>query len=80
MNPQCDALFQRPKTNVGPDDDVWNANQSIGRNKLGSFMSEKAKLSKIYTNNCLRATVVTAVAITGIDGSDIIKVTGHQSD
>ncbi|XP_070560155.1 uncharacterized protein [Ptychodera flava] len=59
LNPGENALFQRPRVNVKPDDKVWYCNSPLGENKLGSMMkdiSKAANLSTTYTNHCVRAT------------------------
>lgn len=52
-------LWQRPKKNVSPFDNVWYENQVLGHNTLGDMMatiSRDAKLSRIYTNHCIKVT------------------------
>ena len=42
-------------------------------------ISEKAELSVVYTNHCLRATTSTVLANEGIDSWNICAVTGHRN-
>ena len=62
LNPQCDALFQYPKQNLTQENQVWYDNKPLGVNKLAAMMkdiSERAYLSRIYTNHSIRATAIT---------------------
>jgi hypothetical protein len=59
LNPSNPSLWQRPKKNVLIEDDVWYDNSSLGHNTLGKMMdtmSREARLSKIYSNHCLKGT------------------------
>lgn len=42
-------------------------------------ISENAKLKKIYTNHCLRVTVVSTLRDNGLQSNDIAAVTGHKN-
>ena len=42
-------------------------------------ISEKAKFKKIYTNHCLRVTVVSTLRDSGLQSNDIAAVTGHKN-
>ena len=81
LNPRCDALFRRPKTNFIADSNCWYDNMAVGKNTLGNKMkviSAEAKCSSVYTNHCVRATAVTALARGGTEHQDICSVTGHK--
>ena len=55
----------------------------IGRDPLNSAMktlSEHAKLSKIYTNHCIRASVVTKLDEEGFEARHIMVVSSHKSE
>ena len=81
LNPRCDAFFQRPKTNFIADSNCWYDNMAVGKNTLGNKMkviSAEAKCSSVYTNHCVRATAVTALARGGTEHQDICSVTGHK--
>ena len=59
LNPLNEWLWQRPKKTVSPFDTVWYENQVLGHNTLGDMMatiSRDAKLSRIYTNHCIKVT------------------------
>ena len=58
LNPSCDILFQSPLLKVRENDQIWFAKVPVGLNTLYNFMSrisDEAKLSRRYTNHCLRA-------------------------
>ena len=64
LNPNQIALFQKPKRNFLPSDEIWFENSRIGVNKVGGMMKEvslSASLSKVYTNHCVRSTIVSAL-------------------
>ena len=80
-NPLCPAFFQRPKRKVR--DTVWYDNVPIGHNTLGTMMkniSEKARLSKLYTNHSLRATAVSILDKEHFESRHIMSVTGHKAE
>ena len=55
----------------------------LGRNQLGSIMSEIRKqfaLSQVYINHSLRATTVHVLDAADIAGRHIMSVTGHKSE
>ena len=60
--PPCkEELWLKPKKKVGMDDDLWYEKTVIGPHPLDNFMklqSECAGLSRIYTNHCIRSTVI----------------------
>ncbi|XP_031564984.1 uric acid degradation bifunctional protein TTL-like [Actinia tenebrosa] len=59
LNPLSSFLWQRPKKNVLMEDDVWYENSPLGHNTLGKMMdtmSREARLSKMYSNYCLKGT------------------------
>jgi hypothetical protein len=81
LNPQCDALFQRPKScKFG---DIWYCNCPVGESTLGNMMrntSLRAGITPPLTNHCIRATSVTALSDANIETRFIKSVTGHKSD
>ena len=61
LNLKCEAFFQRAKPKFSETDTVWYENKPLGVNTIGNLMKEislEGKLSKMYTNHCLRATVL----------------------
>ena len=81
LNPNCDAFFQRPLSHFTDDSSVWYSNKAIGHNQLGRMMkiiSTQAKLSKEYSNHCIRATTVTVLNRNGMDPHQIRHITGHR--
>jgi len=82
-NTACDALFQTPRDAFNDSDGVWYEKRPLGKNKLGCMMSEIskiAKLSKKYTNHCIRATAITALDQAGFASRHIMSVSGHRSE
>ena len=75
---QSNALFPKPISS----NRMWYSNkQNLGKNTLNDLMkkiSSEARLSKIYTNHSIRATVVTEMADKGYTISEIQSVTGHK--
>ena len=83
LNPECDALFQYPKRNWRPCDQVWYENRPVGKNKLALFMKEISKeagLTREYTNHSVRATAITLWANTGLTYLEIMTISGHRSE
>jgi hypothetical protein len=59
------------------------ANAPVGKNTLGSIMtniSKWGKLSKIYSYHSIRATSITIMDECGIASRHIMKVSGHKSE
>ena len=82
LNKSVNFLWQRPQTKFDLFSDEFDA-APVGRDPLNShmkFLSEKAKLSKTYTNHCIRATVVTTLDEKGFEARDIMATTGHKSE
>jgi len=82
-NPQCSAFFQRPKKFVKDNSGIWYDNMPLGHNMLGTMMSkisEKAGLSRKYTNHSLRATAVNILDKAQFPSRHIMAVTGHKAE
>lgn len=61
MNPHNPWLWQKPRKSVDECDDVWYEAVAVGHNTLGEMMatiSKSAKLSFVYTNQCIRITPI----------------------
>ena len=83
LNQKNPWLWQRPKRKITGTEEEWFDNIPIGPHPLENFMrhlSEKASLSKIYTNHCIRATVITNLDKAGFEACHIKAVSGHKSD
>ena len=84
LNDNCEAFFQTPKGKTPTDDETpWYKNSPVGTNQLGKFMSiisKEAKLSKVYTNHCLRSTCISILDSSGFANRDICRVSGHQNE
>jgi len=83
LNPNQTALFQQPKKNFLPSDEIWFENSPIGVNKLGDMMKEislTASLSKVYTNHCVSSTTISALDEAGIPIHRIMQTSGQRSE
>ena len=84
LNPKCPWLFQRPKKSIkGKENEEWYDNVPVGPHPLENCMrklSENAGLSMMYTNHCIRATVITNLDRAGFEARHIKAVSGHKSD
>ena len=83
LNPNINCLWQHPKTEVLDVSKEWYDVAPVGRDPLNGHMktlSEKAKLSQIYTNHCIHATVVTTLNDKGFEARDIMATTGHKRE
>ncbi|PFX17758.1 hypothetical protein AWC38_SpisGene17905 [Stylophora pistillata] len=85
LNPRSDASFQYPRKNSkwNYDDKVWFDARPIGGNKLDGMMksiSEEAELSKMSTNNSVRATEITLWSNAGVENCRIMAISGHRSE
>jgi len=82
INPMGEALWQRPR-NPFIDSGIWFERKPLGNNTLGEFMSEiseRAALSRIYTNHCTRATCITLLSEVGFEGRHIITISRNRSE
>ena len=80
LHPNSNAFFQQARP--GQQDEIWYNGRPVGTNTLAKFMpqiSSQAKLSRIYTNHCIRATSITCLSASGVDATDIIGLTGHKT-
>lgn len=83
LSDQRNDLWQKPKKKINGTEKAWFHNGVIGRDKLNDTMknlSKSAKLSKIYTNHCIRATVVSTLEENNVNGRVIIATTNHKSE
>ena len=77
LNSKCDAFFQYPNK----DKNAYES-KPIGKNTLGTMMktiSKNAKLSKMYTNHCIRKTTATGMHCQGYSLKEIANVTKHKN-
>lgn len=82
MNKSIPDLWQKPKKKLTGFEEEWYQKQVVGRDKLNDTMknlSASAGLSKIYTNHCIRATVVTVMG-DNFNNREIMLTTGHKSE
>ena len=86
LNPDSDHIFQRASVSAGctitHPDAVRYIRSPISHNLLSSMMkclSLQAKLSKVYTNHCLRATTIVYLNEAGVDDRRICEISGHRN-
>ena len=82
-NTEKDALFQVAKEGVTNEDDCWFRNEPMGKNGLGTMMqrlSKKAKLSRVYTGHCVRASMITYLYRAGVQPKEICGITKHKRE
>ena len=77
LNEKLSAFFQYPS-----NDKQGYSIKCVGKNSLGSMMSEiskKAELSRVYTNHQIRKTTATAMYRSGFGLKEISHVTKHKN-
>ena len=86
LNPKCNRFFQRPKARRKPrfehEDEAWYDNVPVGIHKMSQYMkiiSEKAGLGTIYTNHCVRVTLVTKLHHTGVSAQGIMSISEQRN-
>ena len=82
LNPNLNALWQRPRPSITIKHDVWYCNIPHGEKYLGvmlSKLSKKYELSQVYTNHSLRVTSLQALDDNNVEGRHIIRVSGHKN-
>ena len=80
LHPDCPRLFQRLGKNYNPKDAICYCNAPLGKFSLDKLMpdiSKAAELSQVYTNQCLRATVVSMLSSQGEANSGGHSQTGR---
>ncbi|KAK3710356.1 hypothetical protein QZH41_002791 [Actinostola sp. cb2023] len=83
LNATINALFQYPKKNWEPTEQVWYEARPIGENKLDSMMktiSKVAGLSRVYTNHSVRGTAITMWSNAGVPNRHIMAISGHRNE
>ena len=81
----CDDLFLKPVQDKHwvRSKKTWFVRQRRGVNWFTGVMSSISKLAgleKIYTNSCMRPTVVTEMLTAGYDNRQVQEFTGHKSE
>ncbi|XP_062593498.1 uncharacterized protein LOC134254976 [Saccostrea cucullata] len=83
LHPNNPNFWQRAKRKFDESDETWYDNSPVGKNALYAFManlSAEAKLSKRYTNHCIRATSISTLDHQGIEARHIMSVSGHKNE
>ena len=82
LHPSCPKLWQRARDSFLDDEPVWYCNSPVGEKALQKFMpnlSHACKLSRRYSNHCVRATGATILTVKNYAPAQIMSVTGHKS-
>ena len=82
LNPDNDALWQRPLENFRFGDECWFSKQPVGINTLAKFMKKLCILLELphyYTNHSPRATAITVLG-KKFEENDIKAISGHASN
>lgn len=77
------ALFQTPMKNRLPEDEVWYKNEPMGPNTVNTIMpriSKNARLSRVYTAHCVRASMITILFRGGVQPKEICGITKHKRE
>ncbi|WAR13891.1 hypothetical protein MAR_003996 [Mya arenaria] len=83
LHPDLDDLWQRPRDSFNTTDDGLFFKSPFWKNLLGNIMSQistTTALSQKYTNQCIRATSISALAMAGFEAWHLIRATGHKSE
>ena len=81
-HPKVDRLFQRANVHRKKQDDPYFVAAPLGKDSVGKFMSkisEKANLSRRYTNHSVRASCVTVLQSENVGDRHIASVTMHRN-
>ena len=86
LNPNCEALFQKPLTGAKfkPSPDViWYSTLPLGHNTINSMMKNmclRAGINPPFTNHCVRLTTVNILSSKDVKTRHIRAVMGHKSE
>ena len=81
-HPKVDRLFQRANVHRKKQDDPYFVAAPLGKDSIGKFMSkisEKANLSRRYTNHSVRASCLTVLQSENVGDRHIASVTMHRN-
>ena len=76
-------MWQQPKDNVTWNDEFWYTAEPLSKNKVGQLMTlltKEAKLSKPYTNHCVRSTCITILDENNFEARHIMTLSGHKKE
>ena len=87
LNPEVDALFQRPKdasVRFSPEEDsIWFKRKVLGHNTLENMlknMTQRAGIQPYFTNHSLRATTVTVLSSVNVETRQIKQWLARKSE
>lgn len=82
LDPHYPRFFCHQKLNIDPAyHTVWYTKQPMGEKKMAEIMksiSTDASLNKIYTNHCLRSTLLYLMDEGGLDAKDVSRLTSSN--
>ena len=81
-HPDCEWMFQQSRPRPGQDDPTWYKEEPLGVYTLSDTMpriSASARLSKRYTNHCVRSATVGVLFHARVQAQSIMARTGHRS-
>ena len=82
LNPNIDALWQRPRAQMSIKKEIWFCNVPLGEKTLGGMLatlSVKYNLSQRYTNHSLRVTSIQVLEDANVETRHIVRVSGHKN-
>lgn len=83
LDPRLNRLWQVPKEGVTWNDEIWYNAQPVGKTKCQDLMPSlyiNARLSKRYTNHCVRSTVCSLLDRGKFGARKIMRWSGHKSE
>ncbi|XP_061190317.1 uncharacterized protein LOC133198208 [Saccostrea echinata] len=83
LNPINPYFWQRPRRICYHSDSIWYENSALGKNTLSALMmnlSAEAKLSKKYSNSCIRATYIPTLDIQPEEPCVMSAIVGCEID
>ena len=84
LNPDSNHLWQKSRRGLlHYTDEIWYEKNRVGHDPLERFMpflSDKAMLSKRYTNHSVRATCISTLDEAGVEARHIMKLSSHKNE
>ena len=85
LDSRCDKLWQKPhQGTVNYIDETWYEGRVVGHDPLECFMKHLCKLAHLsrndYTNQSIRATVISTLDKNGFKAHHITAISGHKNE
>jgi integrase len=81
---ECDSLFPKPISDKSRKYSVWYCQKlKLGKHSIDNLMKNLSidlRLSRIYTNHCIRVSLVTILKEQGHSNAEISQITGHKNE